>query len=166
MGLDIWVVRGRVEFWPMYDALEDRWERLHYGYPENEGKEARARRTRLERAVLNALQRCKKRLDLPFPPGWDDGYIARGFQIYDTPLYEDSLLWDVYFFHLDRYTPQNWPKVQSESAKIMERYNAGKFKYYWCPCEGMMKVLKKINDMAKWILDTQNPDEYRAWYSR
>ena len=85
MGLDIMIVRGSVAGWRIYDALDRQRTALKQRRPEHETPEAEARRERLDHVLLRALS---------FPDGVND-YIARGFQIYDTPLYDDGLLWHV-----------------------------------------------------------------------
>ncbi len=149
MGLDILVVRGKSEVWPVYDAIENKLEDLRCMIPENEDMEVRARRNRLERAVVHALDRCQERLRLPFPSGWSGGYIARGCQIYDTPLYEKGHLHEIFFFYGDRFIPQNWHEVQRESVRIIEIYNIDRYKNNNYQEREMLKILKNINNMSK-----------------
>ena len=165
MGLDIMIVRGSVAGWRVYDALDQRRTILKWQRPEHETPEAEARRERLDHVLLRAMYRARRRHALPFPDGVND-YIARGFQIYDTPLYDDGLLWDVLALYWDEYLPQDWHEVLRESDALIARYDAGEFEEEYGKCESMRVVLERISTVAKWIIETQNPDEYRSLYSR
>jgi len=174
MGIDIWVVRGRADRWHVYDRLED-WSRTLQSRLDRMRKEMapeceRARAQQLWNVACNALLRFDERYLLTFPPGWDDGYLCHWSQISGTPLRSGWLLSSVISFSVDaggpRYTREDWPAVFRESSSLLERCRAGEFSDWGeDACGDMIHFLNRVRSMALWIVDTQNPDEYRGFYS-
>ncbi len=93
------------------------------------------------------------------------GCIARGSLVYGTDLHDKYLRIIFDFWGCD-FTPQNWPRVHRNAARILALYRGGRAGQYDAPRTSAQRILEHVVRVSGWILEEPDPSAYRACYDR